>query len=73
MNKNRRVACVDNGERPRRLTPGEAAVVIIVVALATLLALAGQPLLTVIELLVGTGLITVHLAGAQHRQAPVRC
>ncbi|MEV0368390.1 hypothetical protein AB0I10_00910 [Streptomyces sp. NPDC050636] len=48
---------------PRRLSPGEVAVIIAILILVSLMTLAGTPPLTVVELLIGSGVITAHAIG----------
>lgn len=60
--RRRRAACVEHQPR-RRLGAGETAVVVVILVLAVVLTLAGEPLLTVIELFIGAGLLTAPGAG----------
>ncbi|MER7097714.1 hypothetical protein ABT368_31750 [Streptomyces althioticus] len=65
MPKPRPVSCVENGSQsPRRLGGAEAIVIIVVIAVsAALVAVAGMPLLVVLQLLAGAGLTAAVVVG----------
>ncbi|MFF6815159.1 hypothetical protein ACFZAG_35530 [Streptomyces sp. NPDC012403] len=65
MPKSRPVSCVENGSpTPRRLGGAEAIVIIVVIAVsAVLVAVAGMPLLVVLQLLAGAGLTAAVVVG----------
>ncbi|MEV5950429.1 hypothetical protein [Streptomyces sp. NPDC051993] len=67
MDSQKHAQCVEVPARPRRLTGTEAVVVIVVIAIGAVLALAGMPVATVLELLTGTGLAGLRLV----RRAPL--
>lgn len=65
MPESRPVSCVENGSQsPRRLGGAEAIVIIVVIAVsAALVAVAGLPLLVVLQLLAGAGLTAAVVVG----------